>query len=192
MLKLRSGAPSPFGRKVKIAAALLGIEIEVIATDTNNPDDPLRKDNPLGKIPALIREDGRCVYDSRVILEFLDLQAGGGKIIPQEPEARIAALTLQALADGIMDAALLQVYEGRWRAPEHHDRKWLDHHAGKVDRGLAVLEGSPPALPKDAKGPRCRTYRRGMRARLYGPALQRNLARGPSPSWSPGSTPSRR
>ena len=152
MLKLRSGAPSPFGRKVKIAAALLGIELEVIATDTNNPDDPLRKENPLGKIPALIREDGRAVYDSRVILEYLDLKAGGGRIIPKDPTARIDALTLQALADGVMDAALLQVYEGRWRAPEQHDRKWLDHQAGKVQRGLAVLEQSPPALPKDAGG----------------------------------------
>ncbi len=86
MLKLRSGAPSPFGRKVKIAAALLGIDLEVIATDTNDANDPLRKDNPLGKIPALIREDGGAVYDSRVILEYLDLKAGGGRIIPASPE----------------------------------------------------------------------------------------------------------
>ncbi len=152
MLKLRSGAPSPFGRKVKIAAALLGFELDVITTDTGDPNDPIRKDNPLGKIPALIREDGVAVYDSRVILEYLDLKAGGGRIIPKDPEARIAALTLQALSDGIMDAALLQVYEGRWRDAAHHDRKWLDHQAGKVARGLASLEAAPPALPKDAAG----------------------------------------
>ncbi len=152
MLKLRSGAPSPFGRKVKIAAALLGIDLEVIATDTNDANDPLRKDNPLGKIPALIREDGGAVYDSRVILEYLDLKAGGGRIIPREPGARIEVLTLQALADGIMDAALLQVYEGRWRAADRQDAKWLEHQAGKVTRGLAVLESAPPALPKDASG----------------------------------------
>ncbi len=152
MLKLRSGAPSPFGRKVKIAAALLGIDLEIIATDTNDANDPLRKDNPLGKIPALVREDGGAVYDSRVILEYLDLKAGGGRIIPSEPKARIDALTLQALADGIMDACILQVYEGRWRAAEHQDQKWLAHQAGKVERGLAVLEANPPALPKDAAG----------------------------------------
>lgn len=152
MLKLRSGAPSPFGRKVKIAAALLGIDLEVIATDTNDANDPLRKDNPLGKIPALIREDGGAVYDSRVILEYLDLKAGGGRIIPREPGARIEVLTLQALADGIMDAALLQVYEGRWRATDRQDAKWLEHQAGKVTRGLAVLESAPPALPKDSSG----------------------------------------
>jgi glutathione S-transferase len=152
MLKLRSGAPSPFGRKVKIAAALLGIDLEIVTADTGDPGDPIRRDNPLGKIPALLREDGGAVYDSRVILEYLDLRAGGGRIIPTEPEARIAALTLQALADGIMDAALLQVYEGRWRAAEHHDRKWLDHQAGKVERGLAVLENAPPPLPKDGSG----------------------------------------
>jgi glutathione S-transferase len=148
MLKLRSATPSPFGRKVKIAAAILGLSdrIEIITTDTVDPNDPVRRDNPLGKIPALVLPDGACVYDSRVILEWLDIEAGGGRILPADPAARIRTVTLQALADGIMDAAILQVYEARWRDPSRHEPKWLEHQAGKVSRALAHLEAAPPAL----------------------------------------------
>jgi glutathione S-transferase len=95
---------------------------------------------------VLIAEDGTAYYDSGVILEFLDERAGGGTIVPREAHARLAALQLQALCDGILDASILAVYEARWRAAEHHDQKWLDHQAGKVRRALAVLESSPPAL----------------------------------------------
>lgn len=147
MWTLKSSPPSPFGRKVKIAAALCGLSdrIAVEPTDTNDPGDAIRRHNPLGKIPALILEDGMVLYDSRVILEYLDLEAGGGVILPGGA-ARFPALTLQALADGIMDAALLQVYEQRWRAAEIQHRPWMDHQAGKVERGLAALEAAPPPL----------------------------------------------
>ena len=146
MWTLRSAPPSPFGRKVKIGAALCGLSdrIKVEEADTTNPNDSLRAQNPLGKIPTLIVEDGTVLFDSRVILEFLDSEAGGGVIIPRNGAARFAALTLQALADGIMDAALLQVYEKRWRAAEIQHGPWVDHQAGKVERGLAVLEKAPP------------------------------------------------
>ena len=66
--------------------------------------------------------------------------------MPQEPNARFAALTLQALCDGILDACILLVYEGRWRPAEKHEQKWIDHQTGKVERAFAVLEASPPAL----------------------------------------------
>jgi glutathione S-transferase len=148
MWTLKSAPPSPFGRKVKIGAALCGLSdrIAVEATDTNDPADPIRRHNPLGKIPTLILDDGTVLYDSRVILEFLDAEAGGGVIIPAG-KARFPALTLQALADGLMDAALLQVYEKRWRGAEIQYRPWMDHQAGKVERALAVLESAP--LPLD-------------------------------------------
>lgn len=147
MLILRSSPPSPFGRKVRIGAAILGLagRIELANADTNDPDEPLRRQNPLGKIPTLILENGAALYDSRVILDYLDHLAGGGRIIPREPQARFAALTMQALGDGLIDAAILQVYETRFRAPETHSTKWLDHQAGKVARALAALEASPPA-----------------------------------------------
>jgi glutathione S-transferase len=148
MMILRSSPASPFGRKVRIAIALLGFdgETSIEAADTNNVADTLRRQNPLGKIPVLIAEDGFAYYDSRVILEFLDQRAGGGKIVPGEARQRLAALCLQALCDGILDASILTIYEARWRPSEHREQKWLDHQAGKVTRGLAALETNPPAL----------------------------------------------
>ncbi len=149
MLTLRSAPASPYGRKVKICAALLGLseQITVVEADTNNPDDPLRSQNPLGKIPTLVLEDGGTLFDSRVIVEYLDSLAGGGKMLPRGAK-RFAVLRLQALADGVCDAALVQVYEARWRPEDMRDQKWLDHHAGKVARALAALEAEPPKLTK--------------------------------------------
>jgi glutathione S-transferase len=149
MLILRSSPPSPFGRKIKIAAAILGLsgDIKIEPTDTNDPSDPIRKQNPLGKIPALILEDGSVLFDSPVILEYLDARAGGGKILPREGNARWDTLRLHAVADGIMDAALLQVYEKRFRPEEHWVAKWTDYQAEKVTRALDVLEAAPPPLP---------------------------------------------
>jgi glutathione S-transferase len=98
----------------------------------------------LGKIPVLIAEDGGAIYDSRVILDYLDERAGGGKIVPRAGKERLEALGLQALADGILDASILTVYEGRFRKPEMHEPKWLDLQAGKVSRALSTLEAAPP------------------------------------------------
>jgi len=145
---LRSAAASPFVRKVRIAAAILGLDsrITLEPADTSNPSDSVRQQNPLGKIPALVLDDGMVLFDSRVILEYLDHLAGGGRIVPADPQARFVALRLQALADGLMDASILQVYEGRWRDPAKHEPKWVEHQAGKVARALAALEADPPAL----------------------------------------------
>jgi glutathione S-transferase len=143
MLVLRFSPPSPFVRKIRIAAALLGLSdcIALERADTSDPDDRLRAENPLGKIPALILENGEALYDSRVILEFLDALAGGGRLIPAGWQ-RFEALRQQALADGIMDAAILQIYEARWRPEERRDQKWLDHQRGKVERALEVAEAT--------------------------------------------------
>jgi glutathione S-transferase len=148
MLILRSSPASPFGRKVKISAALLGLSdrIQVTEADTMNPADTLRQQNPLGKIPALVLENGEALYDSRVIVEYLDHLAGGGRVIPNGAD-RFAALRDQALADGITDAALLQVYEGRFRSEDKREPKWIEHQADKVRRGLDYAEAhlSTPA-----------------------------------------------
>jgi glutathione S-transferase len=148
MLVLRSSPASPFGRKIKIAAGVLGLDgqIEIQPADTTDPTDTVRKQNPLGKIPALVLEDGMVLFDSRVILEYLDHRAGGGRIVPTDASARFAALRLQALADGMMDAAILLIYEGRWRPADRREPKWVDHQAGKVARALAALEADPPVL----------------------------------------------
>jgi len=148
MMILRFSPSSPFVRKVRIAIALLGFDKDftIERADTTDPNDSLRKTNPLGKIPVLIIEDGSAVYDSRVILDYLDDRAGGGKIVPRDSKARPAALRLQALADGILDASILTVYEGRYRKPEMHEPKWLDLQSGKVSRALGVLEAAPPPI----------------------------------------------
>jgi glutathione S-transferase len=95
MLVLRGAPASSFVRKVRIVTSLLGLEdrIEFAAADTNDPNDSLRQQNPLGKIPALILESGEAIFDSAVIVEYLDWLAGGGKVIPSEPEARFRSLT---------------------------------------------------------------------------------------------------
>jgi glutathione S-transferase len=145
---LRSSPSSPFGRKARIAISLLGFdaEVKVEPADTTDLGDSVRQQNPLGKIPVLIAEDGVAYYDSRVILDYLDDRAGGGKIVPREATKRLAALRLQALGDGILDASILTIYETRWRKAEAHEPKWLEHQAGKVARGLAALEAAPPPL----------------------------------------------
>ncbi len=148
MLTLRFSPASPFVRKVRIAASVLGLEgdIKLDTADTMDPSDSMRKQNPLGKIPVLITEDGVVLYDSRVILEYLDHRAGGGRIIPRDGTARFLALRQQALCDGIMDAAILRVYESRWRPKEHYVEKWVEHQTGKMARALASLEAEPPGL----------------------------------------------
>ena len=148
MMILRSSPSSPFGRKVRIAVSLLGFDgdVKIEPADTTDVNDSVRAQNPLGKIPVLIAEDGIAYYDSRVILDYLDDRSGGGKIVPREPKARLAALRLQALCDGMLDASILTIYETRWRKADAHEPKWLEHQAGKVARGLAALEAAPPAL----------------------------------------------
>ncbi len=148
MMILRSSPSSPFVRKTRIGASVLGLaaKIDVRETDLNDPDDSIRTENPLGKIPALITEDGTTWYDSRVILNVLDHLAGGGRILPREPMARFAAERLQALCDGMMDASVLIVYESRYRPPEMRVDAWVERQADKVARGLEALEASPPTL----------------------------------------------
>ncbi len=143
---LRHSPASPFVRKVKIAAEVLGLadRIEVQDADTVAPEAAFLAQNALGKIPTLVLEDGTTLFDSRVIVEYLDHLAGGGRVLPKEPTARFAALRLQALSDGILDAALLIVYEGRYREPPMRLQSWLDRQHDKIGRALAVLEASPP------------------------------------------------
>lgn len=151
-MKLYYSPPSPFSRKVRIVAAVLGLapRLELIVADTLNPEDAIRQKNPLGKIPVLETDEGVSVYDSAVIVGYLDDLAGGGRVIPREPAERVAALTLEALADGLADAGLLQVYESRMRAENERSASWVAHQQGKVSRALAHLEAEPPR--QDFKG----------------------------------------
>lgn len=143
---LRGSPLSPFARKARMAVLRLGLaeKVEFVRADPMNPDDVLRRDNPLGKIPVLVTEAGKAIYDSRVILEYLDHAAGGGIIIPDGWPARLDALTMQAMCDGIMDACILIIYEARHRPPAIHHQPWLDYQRGKVVRGLKALAQTLP------------------------------------------------
>lgn len=150
---LRSSLTSPFGRKVRIAADVLGIasRITIALADTLDETDTLRKQNPLGKMPCLLLEDGSAIFDSRVIIEFLQEIAGSNQLIPASGLARYHALTRATLADGIADAALLIVYETRFRPPmpREHSERWLEHQRGKIARALAEFERAPPEPKHD-------------------------------------------
>src|SRR6516225_7219783 len=148
MMILRSSPASPFARKVRIAISLLGFdkEIRIEPADPTDLSDTLRQQNPLGKIPALIADDGVVYYDSRVIVAFLDERAGGGKIVPRELRGRLAALRLQALCDGILDASILTVYGARGGGAKHNEKKWLAHRPGKAPRARGGLGADRRAL----------------------------------------------
>jgi glutathione S-transferase len=151
MLTLRYSPASPYARKIRIAADILGLtdRIGIAGVDLSNPADSIRVQNPLGKIPALVLEDGSTLYDSRVIAEYLDHLAGEDKLFPEEPARRFAALRLQALGDGICDAALLIRYESASRPEALRYEAFVELQQGKIDRALKALEAAPPEGPVD-------------------------------------------
>jgi glutathione S-transferase len=135
---------SPYVRKVMVLLHETGqlnrVALQASQLSPVSPDATLNQDNPLGKIPALRLDNGQVLYDSRVILEYLDQQHVGNPLIPRDGSARWRRLTLAALADGIMDASVLVRYELTLRAPEKHWEQWLDGQRDKIRRALAVLE----------------------------------------------------
>jgi glutathione S-transferase len=143
---LRSTATSPFGRKARMAIDALGLtgRVTVKPADPLDENDTLRRQNPLGKMPCLVMADGSTIYDSSIIVEFLQDVAGTDRLLPLRGPARFKALTQARLADGIMDASILVVYENRFRPDSPPSARWLDHQRGKIMRGLAAFEASPP------------------------------------------------
>jgi glutathione S-transferase len=136
------GSPlSPFVRKARVVIAELGITdipFEQVATSPVHGEDRINAANPLGKIPALVRDEGPTLYDSRVITRYLDATLGGTLY----PEARMwEVLTLEATADGIMEAAVGMIYEERYRPEEMRFAPWVEGQWGKVGRALDAIEG---------------------------------------------------
>lgn len=150
-MKLYHALPSPFVRKVRIAAMELGladdIELLPIAVAPGKAnDDYAAKGNPLRKIPALELSNGTVLFDSGVICEYLNARAGGGRILPGGGEARWEMLRDHALASGICDAAVLIRYETFLRPEEHRWRVWLDDQWSKIDGALTWFENNPQAV----------------------------------------------
>ena len=136
-MKFFTSPSSPFGRKVKIAAHVLGLYDELVEFPINtlDPASGICDVNPLGKIPAL-EDKGLTFYDSRVIMEYLDTKAGGGKIIPAGGTGRFDVLRRAALTDGILDAAVLVVYETRMRPEDKYVETYVARQRDKIIRGL--------------------------------------------------------
>lgn len=143
MHRLYTSPTTPFGRKVMVLILEAGLADQVeIAQATGTPLDsskmPLSQ-NPLGKIPALERGDGPALYDSRVICRYLDDRAGAG-LYPPAPRLW-ETLTLEATADGMIEAAILMLYEGRLRPEEKRFDGWVEGQWAKIARALDTLEG---------------------------------------------------
>ncbi|GMQ96204.1 MAG: glutathione S-transferase family protein [Gammaproteobacteria bacterium] len=143
-MKLYYNAASPYVRKVRVFAMETGlmddIELAAVTITPVGPDAELCADNPIGKIPTLVRDDGGALYDSRVICEYLDGLHGGASMFPENEDQRWTALRRQALADGILDAAVNTRYETFLRPPELRWPDWVDGQMTKVRRSLDQVE----------------------------------------------------
>ena len=154
-MRLYESPTSPFARKIRVVLIETGLDrgVEQVAA-VGGPLDPGAiplGQNPLGKVPVLERADGPAIYDSRVICRFLD-DLAGGRLYPPKPRLW-ETLTLEATADGIMDAAVLMIYEVRVRPEGARHGRWVEAQWSKIARALDAVEArwmSHLAGPLDA------------------------------------------
>lgn len=137
-MKLLYTTNSPYARKVRILAKEKGLTMAMQPVVLLDPDCPVKQYNPLGKVPVLIMDDGSSLYDSRVIVEYLDQSGPSHGLIPQAPQAKIAVRRWEALADGVCDAAVAIMLEQRKLAAAQ-DAAFMARQMDKVSRGLAAL-----------------------------------------------------
>jgi glutathione S-transferase len=140
-MKLIGSTTSPYVRKVRIVLAEKKLDYQFVlenvwAADTTMPDS-----NPLGKVPCLVMEGGEAVFDSRVIVEYLDTLSPVGKLIPMQGRERAEVKTWEALADGLLDAAILARLEATWdgRTEGQRSQVWIDRQMGKIDAVLTAM-----------------------------------------------------
>ena len=146
-MKIYYSTTSPYSTKVRMAAHYAGLPAESISVDTNADPAELLAANPLGKIPALVTDDGVAVYDSRAIMNYIDRQTRGS-LYPRNAVKRTEVDVLEATADGICDCLLAIVYERRSRPEEKVHQPWIDRQWEKVERALDHLEANMPRLAK--------------------------------------------
>jgi glutathione S-transferase len=143
-MKLFFNPLSPFARKVLVVARergqFLRLTLVPVAPLPTKPVAELAQANPIGKVPALVLDDGTSLYDSRVIAEYLDALAPGTSLFPASGDARWTALRRQALGDGIMDAGVSIRYERAVRPPEKLFPEWVEGQRRKILQSLDVLE----------------------------------------------------
>ena len=137
-MKLLASLASPYTRKVRVVLAEKKIECELELVDVNPVENPANAHNPLGKVPTLVLDDGTALYDSRVIVEFLDARAPINRLIPDETRDRVAVRRWEALADGVLDAGLLVRYE-TLREKRERSKAWTDKQVARIHRGMALM-----------------------------------------------------
>jgi glutathione S-transferase len=135
VLKLVSSPTSPYARKVRIALAEKKIEYEVEQTSPWEGDNPVHAYNPLGKLPVLVLDDGTCLFDSRVIVEYLDSVSPVSRLIPEPARQRIVVRRFEALGDGVCDATGLVVVEKR-RPSRQQSPEWIERQQRKIAAGV--------------------------------------------------------
>lgn len=150
-MKILYSPASPYSAKVRMAAHHTGLPVESELVKTDDQPARLIDNNPLGKIPVLLQDNGASVFDSRAIMQFLD-RTSGGKLYPSGPNARTEAEVLEALADGITDCLIAHVYERRFRPEEKIHQPWLEKQWSKVARGLSWLEANPASFEHGLTG----------------------------------------
>lgn len=139
-MKLFGTPGSPFVRKVRIFLAEKMIACDYIVARASTPDSPVPPFNPLAKIPTLVRDNGRALYDSPVIVEYLDAFGSGPKLIPEDFESRIEVKRWEALGDGVAEATVNINHEYREPAEKQRSAAWFARQQSKIDRSLALLE----------------------------------------------------
>jgi glutathione S-transferase len=141
MLKLIGAVASPYVRKVRVVMLEKKLDFEFMAEDVWSDATRIHDSNPLGKVPCLVLEGGEAVFDSRVIVEYLDALSPVGKLIPNNPRERAAVKTWEALADGLLDASILARLERHWPHRQAHERSaaWIDRQMSKVHLSLAAM-----------------------------------------------------
>ena len=143
-MKLVWSSASPFVRKVMIVAHELGLADRIETLEGTGtpmvPADATRANNPLSKLPSLVREDGPAIYDSAVICQYLCSLAPGQTLLPESGEARWSVLTLEALGDGICEAGVLSRYEMALREEAQQSQAWIEAQGAKIDGALDALE----------------------------------------------------
>lgn len=144
MMKLLSATPSPYARKVRIALAEKGLPFELLTEVPWNADTSTPKYNPLEKLPVLILDDGETVYESRFILEWLEVKHPEPPLAPRDPDGLLAAKRLEVLADGVCDAFVLTFFE-RMRPEAHRSQPWMDRQIRKIHGGFREIARLVPA-----------------------------------------------
>ncbi len=140
-MKLIGSLASPYVRKVRVVMAEKKLDYQFVLEDVWQPGSTIIESNPLGKVPCLVMEGGEAVFDSRVIVEYLDMLSPVGKLIPASGRERIEVRTWEALADGLIDAGILARLEQTWtgRTTEQRSAAWIDRQLAKVHAALGAM-----------------------------------------------------